>query len=224
MLTQNNKILMVVTNGQEMSNGHFAGIWLSEFAEPYEELRANGFEITVVSPKGGESRIDNNSLEDGNIPAGWKEIADLLRNTESIDTVNADDFAAIFLPGGHGTMFDFPENSKLHSLLRNFAEEGKSIGAVCHGPAGFVGASFSDGTPIVQDKTITAFTDSEEKGVGLDHEVPFLLESKLRELGASFVPAEDWTDNTQTDGKLVTGQNPQSSISVARELVKTLKE
>ncbi|SDI71078.1 type 1 glutamine amidotransferase domain-containing protein [Natribacillus halophilus] len=222
-MTDNKRILMVVTNGQEMSNGHYAGIWLSEFAEPYEELRANGYEVSVVSPEGGESRIDNNSLEDGEIPAGWREIADLLRNTEAIDTVNAEDYDGIFLPGGHGTMFDFPENAKLRSLLGNFAEDGKSIGAVCHGPAGFVGATLNDGTPIVKDKTITAFTDSEERGVQLENEVPFMLESKLRELGASFVAADDWAENTQADGKLVTGQNPQSSVSVARQLVNTLE-
>ncbi|QDI92220.1 type 1 glutamine amidotransferase domain-containing protein [Salicibibacter halophilus] len=222
-MANNKKILMVVTNGQEMSNGHFAGIWLSEFAEPYEELRANGYEVTVVSPKGGESRIDKNSLENDTIPDGWQEIARLLKNTEAIDNVNADDYEGIFLPGGHGTMFDFPDNAKLHSLLRNFAEDGKSIGAVCHGPAGLVGATLNDGTPIVKNKTVTAFTDSEERGVQLENEVPFMLESKLRELGASFVTAEDWAENTQTDGKLVTGQNPQSSISVAKQLVKTLE-
>ncbi|WP_459954426.1 type 1 glutamine amidotransferase domain-containing protein [Paenibacillus pini] len=218
----NKRILMVVTNGQSMSNGHLAGIWLSEFTEPYEELTSKGYEITIVSPNGGESQIDPNSLAGEGIPSKWQNLADLLKETSPIDSVKASDFAGIFLPGGHGAMFDLPNNEHLHKLLRDFAESDKSIGAVCHGPAGLVGAKLSNGEPLVAGKTITAFTDAEEYEVKLEKEMPFLLESKLRELGATLVVRSNWEDHVETDGKLITGQNPQSSISVAKEFLKTL--
>ncbi|WP_307190280.1 type 1 glutamine amidotransferase domain-containing protein [Geomicrobium sp. JCM 19039] len=107
-------------------------------------------------------------------------------------------------------------------LLQEFAEADKVIGAVCHGPAGLVNAELKDGTPLVQGKTVTSFTDSEERGVELEDQVPFMLETKLKERGASFVVADDWAEHVQTDGKLVTGQNPQSSIRVAEEFMKAL--
>lgn len=223
-MSTNKRILMVVTNGEQMSNGHLAGIWLSEFTEPYEELTTKGYEVTIVSPKGGVSQIDPNSLDESGIPDQWRELAELLKETAPIDTVQAADYAGIFLPGGHGAMFDLPDNVHLHKLLRDFAEAGKSIGAVCHGPAGLTGATLANGQPLVAGRTITAFTDSEENDVKLVDQMPFLLETKLREQGAKFVVRPNWQDHAETDGKLVTGQNPQSSISVARAFIATLGE
>jgi putative intracellular protease/amidase len=131
-------------------------------------------------------------------------------------------FDAIFLPGGHGTMFDLPENEKLQALIREMYEEDKVVAAVCHGPAGLVGVTLSDGTSLVKGKKITAFTDEEEREITLDRFMPFLLETRLRELGANFVAASNWSDHLQVDGKLITGQNPQSTISVAKEVTKQL--
>ena len=97
------------------------------------------------------------------------------------------------------------------------------IASVCHGPAAFDGVLLSDGMPLVAGKTITAFTNHEEGNVGLDKLVPFLLETRLRELGANFVDRPDWSDHIERDGNLITGQNPQSSHSAARMLVEALK-
>ncbi|EZH65412.1 NonF [Bacillaceae bacterium JMAK1] len=216
-------ILMVVTNGYTMENGHLAGIWLSEFAEPYEILKENGYEITVASPKGTESPIDQSSLGKEGIPTDWKEIADQLTKTVPLEEVNPNNYSGIFLPGGHGTMFDFPDNEQLKSLLQTFEEQKKPIAAVCHGPAGLVNATKKDGTPLVQDKYVTSFTDSEERGVELENQVPFMLEESLREKGAKFSAANDWAEHVQRDGLLVTGQNPQSSIKVAEEFIEALK-
>ncbi|WP_059105536.1 type 1 glutamine amidotransferase domain-containing protein [Shouchella shacheensis] len=213
---------MVVTNGRKMSNGHVAGLWLSEFAEPYEELRAAGYEVTVVSPDGGESTIDENSLDNNEVPEKWHELAEWLKNTAPIDTVQSADYDGIFLPGGHGAMFDLPDNHHLQKLLRDFTEADKSIGAVCHGPAGLTGVVLANGEHLVAGKNVSAFTDSEERGVQLENEMPFLLESKLRDLGANFSAKGDWEEHVVTDGKLVTGQNPQSSVSVAKGFIETL--
>ena len=112
-------------------------------------------------------------------------------------------------------MFDLPGNADLGRIIREMYEAGKIIAAVCHGPAGLVGVTLSDGSPLVRGKRLTAFTDEEEKAVELDQHMPFLLESKLRELGADFVRAENWEDHVECDGRLITGQNPQSALSVA---------
>jgi putative intracellular protease/amidase len=85
-----------------------------------------------------------------------------------------------------------------------------------------VGVKLSDDTPLVAGKTLTAFTDEEERETTLDKDVPFLLETRLRELGAEFIGKDNWADHLKADGKLITGQNPQSTISVAKEVVERL--
>ena len=98
------------------------------------------------------------------------------------------------------------------------------IAAVCHGPAGLVGATLADGSPLVKGKRVTGFTNEEERAAGFDTLMPFLLEDRLRELGATFVGAPPWTDHVERDGNLITGQNPQSSLSTARAVVEALAE
>ncbi|KMJ57475.1 NonF [Bacillus sp. LL01] len=216
-------ILMVVTTADKMNNGHETGLWLSEFGEAYVEFANKGYEITVASPKGGKAPVDAISLEGGETPQEILDTAKHLENTIKLDEiVDVSIYDAIFLPGGHGTMFDFPDNEKLHQLIRDIYETDKLVAAVCHGPAGLVGVKLSDGTPLVAGKTVTAFTDDEERETTLDKYMPFLLESRLRELGAEFIAKDNWADHLQVDGKLITGQNPQSTTSVAREVVKQL--
>lgn len=130
----------------------------------------------------------------------------------------------MFFPGGHGTMFDLPDNPEVQRLVAEFAQADKVLASVCHGPACLVGALLRDGTPVVKGRKVTAFTDDEERAVELDRHMPFLLETRLRELGAVFVPAANWQDNVVVDGKLVTGQNPQSSASAAWAVIELLEE
>ncbi|WP_411334549.1 type 1 glutamine amidotransferase domain-containing protein [Metabacillus indicus] len=216
-------ILMVVTTADKMNEDHATGLWLSEFGEAYVEFKNAGFDITVASPLGGKAPVDARSLEGGETPQEILDTAQYLENTVKLEDVkNASAFDAIFLPGGHGTMFDLPDNVKLQELIRDLYEADKIVAAVCHGPAGLVGVKLSDGTPLVAGKAVTAFTDEEERATTLDRFMPFLLETRMRELGAKFVAAENWTDHLQADGRLITGQNPQSTISVAKEVVKQL--
>ncbi|WP_379970562.1 type 1 glutamine amidotransferase domain-containing protein [Ectobacillus sp. sgz5001026] len=217
-----NKILMVVTNGYTMKNGELAGIWLTEFSEAYLEFTKNGYDVTVASPKGGESQIDPRSLQ-GDVPEEDQKAGTLLTNTLPLSNIKgADEFIGIFFPGGHGTMFDFPENEHIHKLLTDFANQDKIIAAVCHGPAALVGGVLANGQPLVKGKRMTAFTNEEEVATTLDKYMPFLLESKLRELGGSFVAEPNWSDHVEVDGKLITGQNPQSTISVAKAFIAQL--
>ncbi len=214
-------VLMVLTNTSQIDADHPTGVWLSEFAEPYAEFKKNGFSVTVASPKGGIVPLDPTSIEDGQV-SEWDEAIQLLQDTTPLKEVVLDDFDGIFLPGGHGTMFDLPGNPALQEALSSFASENKAIGSVCHGPAGFVDVKLEDGSPLVAGKQLTGFTDEEERQTGLDPLMPFLLQTKLKELGAKFIEAAAYSDHVVVDGKFVTGQNPQSSQSAAEAFVKVV--
>ncbi|WP_053216938.1 type 1 glutamine amidotransferase domain-containing protein [Virgibacillus senegalensis] len=216
------KVLMVVTNHTTITDDHKTGLWLEEFAVPYLVFKEKGYEVKVTSISGGEVALDPNSIDEKS--PDWTEAEAELKDTIKLSKEDAEGFDAIFLPGGHGTMFDFPNNETLLYVLQQFAEQGKIIGSVCHGPAGLVNATYKDGTPLVKGKKVSAFTDSEEIEMQLDQHMPFLLESKLREKGAVFESAENWTDHSVRDGNLVTGQNPQSSKSTAEKVVEALED
>ena len=217
------RVLIVVTSHDRIDENHPTGLWFEEFATPYQEFINQGFEVTVASPRGGNIPIDPNSEPKPEEAAKAAQARGVLRNTLPLSEIaGAHGFDAIFLPGGHGTMFDLPDNTKLQQLLGEFAGENKVVAAVCHGPAGLVNARLADGTPLVAGKTITAFTDDEEREVKLDSAMPFLLESRLRELGGKFVVKPNWADHVERDGKLITGQNPQSSASVAKAVIAAL--
>lgn len=215
------KVLIVVTTADKMTHSESTGLWLSEFGEAYIEFNKAGYDITVASPLGGKAPVDDRSLaEETNQEI--LETEKYLEHTLKLTEMNSSDFDAIFLPGGHGTMFDLPGDTKLQELLKEFYEADKVVAAVCHGPAGLTGAVLSDGTPLVAGKKVTAFTDAEERETGLDVYMPFLLETKLRELGAEFAAAANWSDHVVADGNLITGQNPQSTIQAAKEVIRKL--
>ncbi|TFB21335.1 type 1 glutamine amidotransferase domain-containing protein [Filobacillus milosensis] len=214
------KILMVVTNHTKITDDHKTGLWLEEFAVPYNVFKEKSYDVKVTSVKGGEVPLDPNSLEDR---SEWKEAEKELENTKQLTKKDAEGFDGIFLPGGHGTMFDFPDSETLQYVLQQFAEDGKVIGSVCHGPSGLVNVTYKDGTPLVKGKKVSAFTDSEEKEMQLDEHMPFMLETKLRKKGANFKNGDNWEDHSVKDGNLVTGQNPQSSRSTAEKVVEALE-
>ncbi|MFC4183581.1 type 1 glutamine amidotransferase domain-containing protein [Saccharococcus thermophilus] len=216
------RVLMVVTNHTTITDDHKTGLWLEEFAVPYLVFKEKGYDVKVASIQGGDVPLDPRSIKEKD-PA-WAEAEKALKNTARLSKDDATGFDAIFLPGGHGTMFDFPDNETLQYVLQQFAEDGRVIGAVCHGPSGLVNVTYKDGTPLVKGKTVTSFTDEEEKEVQLDQYMPFLLESTLRLRGANFVRGEKWTDFSVRDGNLITGQNPQSSRSTAEKVVEALEE
>ncbi|OBZ13186.1 MULTISPECIES: type 1 glutamine amidotransferase domain-containing protein [Bacillales] len=215
------KVLIVVTNHTEIHESKKTGIWLSEFAEAYMAFTEKGYEVAVASPLGGEGPVDPGSV-DASTPQEILDAKKYLQNTIKLDGVTADDYDAIFLPGGHGTMYDLPGDANLQKLLRDFYEGNKIVAAVCHGPAGLVGATLSNGQPLVAGKKVNAFTDREEAQTTLDKHLPFLLESKLRDLGAIFVAAPNWSTHYEVDGNLITGQNPQSTLAVTKAVIEKL--
>ncbi len=218
------KILIVTTSHNRFGkdDSHPTGVWFEEFAVPYIEFSQSGVEITISSPQGGTIPIDPRSLPTPEQEKLWQPALIAAQHTIKLSEVQSTDFDAIFLPGGHGPMFDLPDNLELQKLLREFEEQGKIISAVCHGPAGLVGATLADGTPLVRGKIVTAYTNVEEVAAKLDQDVPFSLEDRLRELGAEFIAHPPKADHVERDGKLITGQNPNSSASIAQWVLATL--
>lgn len=217
------KILMVVTSHGQIDKDHPTGLWLEEFAIPYLLFRQAGFEIVVASPLGGGVPIDPRSLPPARTEKEWEVPLAALRATGFLQDMTGEDFSALFLPGGHGTMFDLPHNKELERVVGEMVADAKIIAAVCHGPAGLVNIKLPDGLPLVADRLLTAFSNEEEAEVELDSLMPFLLETKLREAGAHFIAAAPWSDHVEVDGNLVTGQNPQSSASTAKAVIDLLK-
>ena len=219
---QNNKrILMVVTNVASMGESHPTGLWLEEFAVPYLKFVKAGYCVTVASPLGGEIPLDPNSINE-EIPQEWNAAKTELQATKKLAEVAKEDFAALVLPGGHGPMFDLAIDQLLAKLLVRFMHEQKTIGAVCHGPAALVSAYQENGESILAGKKVTGFSNVEEKAAQLDHLVPFMLEDRLKELGAIYQNKAAWQENVVVDGNLVTGQNPQSSALFAEAVLSNL--
>lgn len=216
------RVLMVVTNHDQITPEHPTGLWLSEFTEPYILFREAGYDVTVASLRGGAAPIDPRSLPESAGDAVALAIKQL-EATARLSDVDTSQFDAIFLPGGHGTMYDLPASEHLGRILASFYESDRVIAAVCHGPAGLLGATLADGTPLVKGKRVTGFTNEEERAAGFDTLMPFLLEDRLRELGAVYVGAPMWSDHVEQDGRLITGQNPQSSASAAKAVIEALK-
>lgn len=224
------KILIVLTSHDKLGDtGKDTGFWLEEFAAPYYVFKDAGADIVLASPKGGQPPIDPSSdAPDAQTAATDRFKADdeaqaHLASTETLSNVSADGFDAIFFPGGHGPLWDLANDADSIKLIETFAASDRPVGAVCHAPAIFKDTKNTDGTPLVNGKTVTGFTNSEEDAVQLTEIVPFLVEDMLKANGGKFERADDWASFVVTDGKLVTGQNPASSEAAAEKLVELLK-
>ena len=223
------KILMVLTSHDQLGDtGKKTGFWLEEFAAPYYVLKDAGAEITLASPKGGQPPLDPKSdAADAQTDATRRFKADLatqqmLASTFVLGEVDADEFDAVFFPGGHGPMWDLAESEDSRRLIEAFAASDRPIGAVCHAPAIFRHTTSVDGKPLVSGRRVTGFTNTEEAAVGLTDIVPFLVEDMLKANGGLYEKGDDWASFVLVDGKLVTGQNPASSEEAATELLKLL--
>ena len=223
------KILMILTSHDKLGDtGKKTGFWLEEFAAPYYVFKDAGAEVTLASPKGGQPPLDPSSdTDDAQTDAterfkGDKAAQGDLASTVVLSTVSADEFDAIFYPGGHGPLWDLSEDADSIKLIESFAASDRPIGAVCHAPAVFKHPKGADGKPLVSGRTVTGFTNTEEEGAGLTDVVPFLVEDMLKANGGEYEKGDDWASFVVTDGKLVTGQNPASSEEAARRLMSLL--
>lgn len=224
----NQKILVVLTSIEKYPNLKRAtGLWLGEAVHFVKKVEEAGYEIDYVSPKGGYTPIDPHSLEMAD-PIDWewyqkKEFMNRLGATLKPSEVNPDDYIAIYYTGGHGVIWDFPDNKELQSISQKLYEKGGFVSSVCHGAAGLLNIKLSSGFLLVKDKEVTGFSNEEEKLAELDKFVPFLTETELVARGAIYKKADEpWAPFALEDQRLITGQNPASGGAVADLLIAAL--
>lgn len=223
------KILIILTSHNKLGDtGEKTGFWLEELAAPYYAFKAAGAEIVLASPKGGQPPLDPKSNEPSFQTNSTRrfdkdaEATSALGNTLKLSDVSHDSFDAIFYSGGHGPLWDLAEDPASIALIEKTIAAGKPVALVCHAPGVLRHVKSADGKPLVSDKTVTGFTNSEEEAVGLTKVVPFLVEDMLKENGGNFSAGADWQPHVVKDGLLITGQNPASSEATAALLLKSL--
>ena len=222
------KILMVLTSHDELGDtGKKTGFWLEEFAAPYYAFLDAGVDITIVSPAGGQPPLDPSSDTEDAQTKDTKRFKkdstaqEQLATTKKLADVNADDFDAVFYPGGHGPLWDLAVDKNSIALIESFIAQDKPIAFVCHSPAALKNVKI-DGEYLVKGKTVTGFSNTEEEAVGLSDVVPYLLEDALQANGGTYQKGADWASFVVEDGLLITGQNPASSEDTAKHLLKRL--
>ncbi len=227
---KNMKVLFVLTSHDKLGDtGEKTGFWVEEFAAPYYTLLDKGVDITVATPKGGKAPIDPTSAsadaqtedtERFNKDAAAQKV---INNTVKLETLKAEDFDAVFYPGGHGPLWDLAEDKTSKALIEAFNKQEKPIAFVCHAPAALKNVKNENGEPLVKGKKVTGFTNTEEEAVQLTKVVPFLVEDMLKKNGGIYSKADNWNVHVLKDGNLITGQNPASSKKVAEKLYESLK-
>ena len=224
------KILMILTSHDQLGNtGKKTGFWLEELAAPYYVFKDAGAEIVLCSPKGGQPPLDPVSdVEDAQTddtrrfkkdPAAIEALA----HTKRLAEVSGEGFDAVFCPGGHGPLWDLAEDKHSIRLIESMFAAGKPVSAVCHAPAVFLHTKSADGSPLVQGRKVTGFTNTEEDAVQLTSIVPFLIQDMLEANGGLYQKGADWQSFVVTDGHLITGQNPASSAASARAVLAQLQ-
>jgi len=223
------KVLMVLTSHEELgSTGKKTGFWLEEFAAPYYVFKDSGAEITLASPKGGQPPLDPKSAEKDSQTAATerfradKEAQTALAHTVKLSEISPAGYDALFYPGGHGPLWDLAEDKNSIALIEAMYAQGKPVSAVCHAPGAFRHARSPDGSPLVQGKSVTGFSNSEETAVGLTDVVPFLVEAELQKNSGNYFKGADWQSYVVRDGNLITGQNPASSEAAAKAVLAEL--
>lgn len=219
------KILFIVSSASQIGpKNRPTGSYLPEVSHPYHAFKQKGYEIDFSSVQGGEPPIDGLNLTDDPLNEAFLngDGRKSMMQSKKIAEVNVSGYDAIFVPGGLGPMVDMPQNDAIQKAIAETYDRGAVVGAVCHGPVSLLNVSLKDGTSLIKGKTIAAFSNAEEEGYAKD-DVPFLLESALKEKGARFLSVSPWQENSVADGRLVTGQNPASAKGVAEKMIALLE-
>jgi putative intracellular protease/amidase len=219
------RILIIASSANHIGpNNRTTGSFLTEIAHPYETFKKQGYEVDIVSVNGGEAPLDGMFEKDEALNTAFLTGDGLqkMKNTTAISKVEVTGYDAVFVPGGLAPMVDMPDNDIVHEAIASTFERGGVVGAVCHGPVSLLNVILSDGTYLVNGKNITSFSNAEEDNYA-KADVPFMLESALRERGANYTSAAPWQTHVIEDGKLVTGQNPASAKGVAEKMIDILE-
>ena len=224
------KVLIVLTSHDKLGDtGRKTGFWLEELAAPYYAFRDAGAQVVLASPKGGLPPLDPKSNEPAfQTDATRRFEADATATTQlaatvRLDSVNQADFDTVFYPGGHGPLWDLAEDRHSIALIESFLAARKPVALVCHAPGALRHVKTPEGRPVVEGRSVTGFTNTEEAAVELTDVVPFLVEDELKAKGGNFSRRDDWAPYVVGDGLLITGQNPASSAPAAELLLKQVR-
>ncbi|CAO1616965.1 unnamed protein product [Sympodiomycopsis kandeliae] len=229
-------ILVVFTSHDELLNGKKTGYYLPEIAHPYWRLKAAGFKLVAASPKGGAPPLDQSSVEafkedEESVKfLNDKEAQEWVNNTVKLsDIKDISEYSAYFAPGGHGPCFDLPVDADNQRLIQSFYEAEKPVSAVCHAPAVLSDVKLKDGSYLLKGRKVTSFTNEEEEQAGLTKAIPWLVEIRLQERGATFEKAGAWQEKVIVDDdgqgrRLITGQNPASAAKLGDALIAAIRE
>jgi putative intracellular protease/amidase len=221
------RILIALTSHAEKGNtGQKTGAYVPEIAHPYDVFTRAGYAVDFASVKGGRVPLDGLDAMDEQSKSFLNDSAVQARLHASTPSSEVDParYDAVFYAGGHGTMWDFPDDPGFKAVTVRTYERGGIVAAVCHGPAALVNAKLSDGRALVAGKEVSGFTNEEERAVGLAEVVPYLLEDRLVAAGARFSGAPNWQAHVAVSERLITGQNPQSATAVAEAVVTALSK
>ncbi len=218
------RILHVVTNV-----AHYAdptqptGLWLSELTHAYEIFAARGYQQRLVSPRGGESPLEPRALGWPHADASAKAwLADetrlaLLADTAAPEQVDAEAFDAIYFTGGHGVMWDFPDDAGLQRLTREIYQRGGIVSSVCHGYCGLLNTRLDDGRLLVAGRRLTGYSWIEEVLAGVARKVPYNVEEEMKRRGALYEeaccrsPARWWSTAAWSPGRTRSQPRPRPS-------------
>lgn len=227
------RILMVVSAADALTltdgSSHPTGFWAEEVAASHRVLREAGAEVDIATPGGAKPTVDPVSLDEDSVPEAAEfrrylneDLGAQLDQPLTLEDLQVSDYDAVYVPGGHGPMADLAVDAHLGELLTEADSNGKVIAVLCHGPAALLSATRPDGTFAFAGRRLTAFTDEEESQGGLGDKSPYLVESRLRELGAVVEPGTAWAEKVVVDRNLISGQNPQSSVATAEQVVQAV--
>jgi len=225
------KILIIVTNISQYESGNLeTGLWLSELTHLYAAAEAKGYDITIASPNGGNVPLDTESLKKMMLDKVSKAylndsaFMNLLKNSKSLKAIENEKFDVVYLAGGHGTMYDFPNDTTMQNIIAKQYESGKIVAAICHGVGGLLNVKLTNGNYLIQNKKMTGFSWFEEKLARRKKEVPFNLEAELKTKNPNYKKAFiPMTSKVVVDGNLITGQNPFSSKKMAKVVMQQLQ-
>ena len=217
--------VLIVVSGEGRDQGKTRpGFEMDEFAQAWAVFTDNGLSVDVASPRGGAVEADKYDAAE---PFNARVLADAgamrqLAQTRVAADVKAADYAAVYVVGGKGAMFDLPADAGLKTLLASVYERGGIVAAVCHGPAALVDVTLADGSRLVAGRNVTGFSNEEEAifGKRWAKQFPFALEDAMRERGARWHEAPLMMPKVVVDGRLITGQNPYSAPGVAEAIVR----
>jgi len=217
-------LIATTSHDKKGSTGQPTGAYLAEVAHPYEAFARAGLAIDFASVRGGAIPLDGVDDADAASRAFLEAHRGDLQRSLAAASVDPARYDAIFYAGGHGAMWDLPDDPAFARVAAAIYDRGGVVAAVCHGPAALVNIRLADGSFLVAGKRVSAFTNEEERAVKLDAVVPFLLADKLVERGATHDPAPNWQQKVVVSDRLVTGQNPASAAGVAEAVVELLRK